>query len=228
MMQEKFDLKEVLRYFSMMESIKEVKLGNYKALYLLQAMKKARSEFFIFDKEDVKALSDEQITELVKSSPMYKTGLSISRGDRQRYVYVRFNRTAYYMRLDMFNKTFLDATKNTKIQRSFQMGKGYNPNPKLYKYIWWVFHKGVQSENLEALTNTNESRFLEFKKVESFIDTLRQKGEPYAYVCKSYPRLGVKEFDYERMKKNDPQIEFAPALEDDEEREEILAIYEIL
>ena len=51
-------------------------------------------------------------------------------------------------------------------------------------------------------------------------------NEPYAYLEKAYTRLGVKAFDYDKLKKLNPYTKFAPALEDDENREEILVIYE--
>jgi len=224
-MQNKFDLKELLRYFYKIEDIEEVTLGNYTALYLLRADRRSRMEYFIFEMGDVEDVSDDEIKKLVKSSPKFISGLSIYRGEKEKYLYVRFNRVAYAQNLTMFDKTFLNKTKNAKIQRAFHKGAAYNPNPKHYKYIWWVFHNGVKSDNLKVLMKTQESRFLDFEKVESFIKILKAQNEPYAYVCKDYPRLGVTEFDYKRMQRNKPEIEFAPAWEEDPEREEILEIY---
>ena len=224
-MERKFDLKELLRHFYKIEDIEEVTLGNYSALYLLRADRKSRMEYFIFEMDDVQSVSDEEIEKLVKSSPKFTSGLSIYRGKKEKYLYVCFNRVAYFQNLDMFDKTFLNKTKDAKIQRAFHEGAGWNPDPKRYKFIWWVFHNGVKSDNLKALMKTQESRFLDFEKVESFIETLKAQNKPYAYVCKGYPRLGVKAFDYARMQKNKPGIEFAPAWEEDPEREEILEIY---
>lgn len=225
-MSEKFDFRELLRYFSLMEVAEEVKLGKYTVLYLLKVQRKGRMEYFIFDLKDVQDLSDDEISNLVKSSPKYKSNISISRIKNQKYLYVRFNRFAYFSDLDMFTKTFLNTTKDVNIQRDFQIGKGWNPTPKLYKYVWWVFHNGVKSDNMEELMNSNECRFLNPDDAQKFIDELRLRSEPYAFVRKCYPRLGVKAFDYDRIKKEDPDTEFAPALEDDEEKEEILSIYE--
>ena len=225
-MRDEYDFKKLMIHMSNSEAIEEVSLGSYTVSYVLVAEKKSRMEYFIFDLDDVKDVSDEEIKKLVKSSPKFKSGVSISRKEKEGCLYVKFNRFSYYDNLDMFNKTFLNTTKDVVIQRYFYEGKGFHQNPKFYKNIWWIFHNGVKSNNLEELIKTDENRFLDSFKVDAFIDKLREKNEPYAVMSKSYPRLGVKIFDYERMKKKDPEIEFAPALEDDADREEILAMYE--
>ncbi len=70
-------------------------------MYLLRADRKSRMEYFIFDLDDVKDVSDEEIEGLVKSSPKFKSALSIYRNDKEKYLYVRFNRLSYFENLDI-------------------------------------------------------------------------------------------------------------------------------
>jgi len=216
-MNDKFNRIEILMHFAGMTHIETLTLGKYTVLYLLKADSKSRVEYLAFDSNDVTELDEDEIKDIVRSSALVKGDFLIDSDTESNYRYVRFNRFSYYENLDMFNKRFLNLTKDTRIQREFQIGQGYNPNPKLYKYVWWVFHNSVQSTNIEALIATQESRFIHEEEVEKFVNALAQKGEPYAYVRKSYPRLGVKAFDYEKMKEENPDITFAPALEDDGE-----------
>ncbi len=218
-MSEKFEFNEMMRYFASMSHIQEMKLGKYTVLYLLKAVSKIRTEYFVFDSKDIEGLSDEEIGNIVKSSPLLKTGFEIDGYKEGRYRYVRFNtRIQLHQRLDLFTKTFLNNTKDVKIQREFRIGKtGENSNPKFYKYVWWVFHKGVSCENIEELVDSSEYRFTSTKDLDDFIHELKQNNKPLAIVRKGYTRLGVKAFDYTKMKKENPDIEFAPALEDDKE-----------
>ncbi len=219
-MSEKFDFIELMRYFANMAHIEEIDLGKYRVLYLLSATSKARTEYFVFDADDTKGVSDEEIGDMVKSSPYFETRCEVDGDKSGRYRFVRFNtRIPLYERLDLFTKRFLEITKDANIQRRFQLGKsGNNPNPKFYKDVWWVFHKGVNCDNIEELIKTDESKFVNQEKVDEFIKELQQKNRPYAIVHKTYVRLGVKAFDYAKMREKEPDIEFAPALEDDEER----------
>ena len=204
--------------------IHKVKLGKYKVLHILEVYSKMRRECFVLDQKDVKDLSNQEITQLVKSSPKYKIGdTHPCKNDDEKYIYVQFNKTAHFGNLHLFTKEFLNLTKDSKMYRCYHSGS-WNPNPKLYKYEQWVFHNGVKSDNMQEMINSNESRFLNNDEAESLVNELKRKNEPYAYLEKSYPRLGVKAFNYE--KKFNPYTKFALALEDDENREEIIAIYE--
>ena len=226
-MNEKFDLIEILMYFARKAHIEEIKLGDYNVLYLLEAVSKNRMEYFVFDAADVEGLSDDEIKNIVKSSPLVKSDFQINKYKEGRYRYVRFNRFPLYTRMDLFTKIFLNITKDAKIQRDFCLGTyWWGLDPVLHKHIWWVFHKGVKSENIQELMDSNESRFLDKDKAMEFANSLREKNEPYAFIHKGYPRLGSKTCNYERLKVKYSDVEFVSPLEDDDEKEEILSLYE--
>lgn len=95
----------------------------------------------------------------------------------------------------------------------FVSGSNINPNPKLYKYYWWIY--SMESyENSAAEVFYTKAHRLSTKKFEEEAIRLQDNKISFAYVNRKLHRLGTI-FDYEKLKEKYPDIEFAPAYEDD-------------
>jgi hypothetical protein len=95
----------------------------------------------------------------------------------------------------------------------FVSGSNINPNPKLYKYYWWIY--SMESyENSAAEVFYTKAHRLSTKKFEEESIRLQDNKISFAYVNRKLHRLGTI-FDYEKLKEKYPDIEFAPAYEDD-------------
>lgn len=95
----------------------------------------------------------------------------------------------------------------------FVSGSNINPNPKLYKYYWWIY--SMESyENSAAEVFYTKAHRLSTKKFEEEAIRLQDNKISFAYVNTKLHRLGTI-FDYEKLKEKYPDIEFAPAYEDD-------------
>lgn len=70
----------------------EASLGKYKVLYQKWYWEGVTAESIIFDSQDVTGLSDSEIMETVKTSPLLKenTEVTLSRSDSA-FVFVNFN-----------------------------------------------------------------------------------------------------------------------------------------
>ena len=95
----------------------------------------------------------------------------------------------------------------------FVSGSNINPNPKLYKYYWWIY--SMESyENSAAEVFYTKAHRLSTKKFEEEAIRLQDNKISFAYLNTKLHRLGTI-FDYEKLKEKYPDIEFAPAYEDD-------------
>ena len=95
----------------------------------------------------------------------------------------------------------------------FVSGSNINPNPKLYKYYWWIY--SMESyENSAAEVFYTKAHRLSTKKFEEEAIRLQDNKISFAYVNRKLHRLGTI-FDYEKLLKEFSDIEFAPAYEDD-------------
>ena len=96
---------------------------------------------------------------------------------------------------------------------AFISGSNINPNPKLYKYYWWIYSMESKEKSAAEVFYSKAHR-LTTKKFEEEAIRLQDNKISFAYVNTKLHRLGTI-FDYEKLKEKYPDIEFAPAYEDD-------------
>ena len=96
---------------------------------------------------------------------------------------------------------------------AFISGSNINPNPKLYKYYWWIYSIKSKENSAYEVFYKKEHR-LTTKKFEEEAIRLQDNKISFAYVNSKLHRLGTI-FDYVKLLKEFPDIEFAPAYEDD-------------
>lgn len=95
----------------------------------------------------------------------------------------------------------------------FVSGSNINPNPKLYKYYWWIYSMESKEKSAAEVFYSKAHR-LSTKKFEEEAIRLQDNKISFAYVNRKLHRLGTI-FDYEKLLKEFSDIEFAPAYEDD-------------
>lgn len=103
---------------------------------------------------------------------------------------------------------------NKKQSSLFCEGSSLHPAYSLYKYEWWVFSSDSKYETAGEVF-FNKKYKLTTKQAINLMDQLDKKGIYYAYVNIRIKRLGNKIWDYEKLKKEYPDMRFAPAYEDD-------------
>ena len=96
----------------------------------------------------------------------------------------------------------------------FISGSDPHPNPRLYKYDWWVYDTSSPYDSAAEVFYKPEHR-LSTKAFETLTDRLHKENIKYAYVNRKRRRLGVSIWDYDRMLTENPNMTFAPAYEDD-------------
>ena len=216
-MYDKFRCEDLLKYFSITR-MEEIDLNGVTVLHQYRMRGKGWIEFFVFDNDDVSDLDNDALIQLAKTYPRVKTEPDID-ATIGRYRYVYFNRLSFYDNLDLFDKTLLQATRGGSVQRICTLGKSGNGDPRFYKDVWWVFHEDSPCQNAAELIDSDMCRFTSEKALREFLEEYQSEDSerPYYVLHKAYYRLGVKVLDYEKMRQKDPDIIFAPALEDDEE-----------
>ena len=95
----------------------------------------------------------------------------------------------------------------------FVSGSNINPNPKLYKYYWWIYSM-ESDENSAAEVFYTKAYRLSTKKFEEESIRLQDNKISFAYVNTKLHRLGTI-FDYQKLKEKYPDMEFALSYEDD-------------
>ena len=95
----------------------------------------------------------------------------------------------------------------------FVSGSNINPNPKLYKYYWWIYSM-ESDENSAAEVFYTKAHRLTTKKFEEESIRLQDNKISFVYVNRKLHRLGSI-FDYEKLKEKYPDMEYAPVYEDD-------------
>jgi hypothetical protein len=96
----------------------------------------------------------------------------------------------------------------------FINGTTVHPNPKFYKYYWWVYPANSPYECAKDVFYKPEYR-LTTKEMMDLCAELDAKGISYAYVNSQRYRLGNQHWDYEAIKKRQPEIEFALSYDED-------------
>lgn len=88
-----------------------------------------------------------------------------------------------------------------------------HPNPRFYKYYWWVFHAGSACEGSEFLGNAHRLNEYDAYRL---MEALREADEAFMLYNRQLPRRGGK-FDPDSAKWK--SREWAPAFEDDPDPE---------
>ncbi len=96
---------------------------------------------------------------------------------------------------------------------AFISGSNLHPNPKLYKYYWWIYSLESKENSAAEVFYKKEHR-LTTKEFEKESARLEDNKISFAYVNSKYHRLGTI-FNYDKLIKEFPDIEFAPKYEDD-------------
>jgi len=96
----------------------------------------------------------------------------------------------------------------------FISGSNLVPSPRLYKYYWWIYSLESPYENAEEIFFKDEYR-LSTKQAVELIDRLHAEKISYAYVNTKHQRLGNKIWDYDKLKSEFQNIDFAPNYDDD-------------
>jgi len=89
-----------------------------------------------------------------------------------------------------------------------------HPDPRLYKYYWWVYHAEMDEADASKVFWEEKYRMCE-KTYRDLIEMLRKDGSGYVIANQRFYRLGASLWDYERLKMKEPDIWFAPAFDDD-------------
>lgn len=89
-----------------------------------------------------------------------------------------------------------------------------NPNPRLKKYYFWIYHYNMPYSSAEEVFWKDEHK-LSLKEASNLMSDLKKKGIPYAYVNLGIKRLRNSVFDYETIIKEDSTIKFAVSYDED-------------
>lgn len=113
-------------------------------------------------------------------------------------------------------KDVLEGRGKEGYQSVFISGSGIHPNPKLYKYSWWIYDETSPYENAGEVFYKDEHRLSTYDAIKR-MDELRLKKIRFAYVNSKLQRLGCKIWDYDHLRSIYPDIEFAPVYDDDQD-----------
>ena len=104
-------------------------------------------------------------------------------------------------------------TKESLTTILFVSGSNLHPSVTHYKYYWWIFSIESKCETANDVFFKRQYR-LTTKQFMKKYDELISKNIPFAYLnIKQYRKGSI--WNYEKIKKEDPQITFAPSYEDD-------------
>ncbi len=103
----------------------------------------------------------------------------------------------------------------------FVSGSSLNPNPRLYKYYWWIYSMESKENSAYDIFYKKEYR-LSTKEFNNEIKRLQENNISFTYVNQKLHRLGSI-FNYHKLKEKYPNIEFA--LSFDEDSDELVAEY---
>ena len=95
----------------------------------------------------------------------------------------------------------------------FVSGSNVHPDPKMYKYYWWIYSMESKEKSAAEVFYSKAHR-LTTKKFEEESIRLQNNKISFAYVNRKLHRLGSI-FDYEKLKEKYPDMEYAPVYEDD-------------
>lgn len=101
-------------------------------------------------------------------------------------------------------------------QSVFISGSNMHPNPKLYKYSWWIFDETSPYDNAGEVFYKDEHSLNTHDAIKR-MEELRANKIRFAYVNIKLQRLGCNIWDYDELRMSDPDIEFAPSYDDDQD-----------
>lgn len=95
---------------------------------------------------------------------------------------------------------------------AFISGSNLHPNPKLYKYYWWIYSLESKENSAAEVFYKKEHRLTvkEFKKESA---RLEDNKISFAYVNSKRHRLGTI-FNYDKLVKEFPSIDFSQKYEE--------------
>jgi hypothetical protein len=79
----------------------------------------------------------------------------------------------------------LEAHSRAGDHRCHSYAQRVHPNPRFYKYYWWVFHKDSPCDGQKLLSKRNR---LNFAAAFQLMDSLEEAGEPYWVYNMQLPR----------------------------------------
>src|SRR6185437_7678845 len=90
--------------------------------------------------------------------------------------------------------------------------QGIHPNPKFYKYYWWVFWRGSPVDGPRFLSKKYR---LNTAAAFQLMEKLREQREPYWLYNDSLPRLDSVNTPFDPRSPRWKGAEWAPAYDDD-------------
>ena len=93
-------------------------------------------------------------------------------------------------------------------------------NPTLRKYSFWIYHYDMPYESAVEVFWKQEHK-LSIKKYFELRKYLVENGIPFAFLYRSQFRLGTSLWNYDKLRRAFPDIEFAVPYEEDEACEEM-------
>lgn len=96
---------------------------------------------------------------------------------------------------------------------AFVSGSNLHPNPRMYKYYWWIYSELSEFESAEEVF-FKEQYSLSTKEAFALMDELQAKKIRFVTANTKRKRLGSI-WDYPRILQEYPDEIFAPSYEDD-------------
>lgn len=115
-------------------------------------------------------------------------------------------------------KAWFTESHHSRAANWFISGSGLHPNPRMYKYDWWIYPSHSPYESAEEIFFKSEHRL----STKAFFEITKQLNEEkisFVYVNCKYFRSGNKVLNYEKMKRDFPTIVFAIAYDEDTDEE---------
>lgn len=87
-----------------------------------------------------------------------------------------------------------------------------HPNPKFYKYYWWIFTADSKTEGDDFLTDDNKLCYAEYLNK---IEHIKENNIPAMIYNRKYHRIDKNNpWNYEKLK-SQKNIKFAPSFDED-------------
>ncbi len=110
--------------------------------------------------------------------------------------------------------TFKELEESNWLATSYAMG--VNPNPRLYKYYWWVFWRGSPCEGSKFITKKYR---MTTERAHNLMAKLHQQKEKYFVTNTSYPRYEPGVMPFDPKSKRWKNATWAPSFDEDTDKE---------
>ena len=196
-----------------------VDIKGIVAIHSIFVRGKSREEVFTFADADIAWMDEDALLSFVKSSPLVDPTLPVRISRKKGFCLAHFNHVGFGSSPERVDKKILQETRGRDVTRYYLCGKSGNGDQRFYKEAYWVFHEYSPCENAAELIDSDIDRFASEKAMRAFLEEYQKEdtNRPFFVYYKSYYRFGVNVLDYEKLREKDPDIIFAPALEEDEE-----------